>query len=368
MMTIQPLDQRHIQIKNSLDHEQLQITKIHQAIAMIQFKLEMPIIKRRPYFNMSERLLLEKIDYDKKEITIHGKTYPLENSCFATVNPEQPDQLLEEEKQVMDRLLFSVQHSEKLARHMNFLMKKGSLYLKYNGNLLIHGCIPLDEEGNMEKMVIENKTYAGRDLLDIFEHYLRHAFAHPEETDDLATDMVWYLWTGEYSSLFGKREMTTFERYFIKDKETHKERKNPYYYLRENEEICRKILTEFDLNPDQGHIINGHTPVKEINGESPIKANGKMLVIDGGFSKAYQSTTGIAGYTLLYNSYGMQLVAHKHFHSKEDVLCNGTDVLSVKRLVDKELERKTVRETNIGEELLQEISILNSLREYRYMN
>jgi fructose-1,6-bisphosphatase III len=354
--------------KKLTDHERLQITKIHQAISMIQFKLEMPIIKRRPNFNMSERLLLEKIDYDKNVITLDGKPYPLENSCFATVNPEQPDQLIEEEAQVIERLLFSVQHSEKLARHMNFLMKKGSLYLRYNGNLLIHGCIPLDEEGNMEKMEIENRTYAGRELLDKFEHYLRYAFANPEETDDLATDMVWYLWTGEYSSLFGKRAMTTFERYFIKDKETHKEKKNPYYHLREDEDICRKILEEFDLNPDQGHIINGHTPVKEIEGENPIKANGKMLVIDGGFSKAYQSTTGIAGYTLLYNSYGMQLVAHKQFNSKQDVLCNGTDVLSVKRLVDKELERKMVRETNVGEELLQEISILNSLREYRYMN
>ncbi|MCP8969277.1 fructose-1,6-bisphosphatase [Ectobacillus ponti] len=354
--------------KQLTDHEKLQITKIHQAIAMIQFKLEMPIIKRRPYFNMSERLLLEKIDYEKNEITLRGKTYPLENSCFATVNPQQPDQLLEEEQQVMERLLFAVQHSEKLARHMNFLMKKGSLYLKYNGNLLIHGCIPLDEEGNMEKMTIEGKTYSGRDLLDIFERYLRHSFAHPEETNDLATDMVWYLWTGEYSSLFGKREMTTFERYFIKDKKTHKEIKNPYYHLREKEEICRKILAEFELNPDQGHIINGHTPVKEIDGENPVKANGKMIVIDGGFSKAYQSTTGIAGYTLLYNSYGMQLVAHKHFNSKEDVLRDGTDVLSVKRLVDQEVKRKKVRETNIGEELLQEISILNRLREYRYMN
>lgn len=351
---------------NISEEEQLQITKIHQAIAMIQFKLESPIIKRRSSFNMSERLLLEKIDYGKNNITIQGKTYPLENTCFATVNPEQPDQLLEEEEQVMDKLLFSVQHSEKLARHMNFLMKKGSLYLKYNGNLLIHGCIPLDEEGNMEKMTIEDKTYAGRELLDVFEHYLRYSFAHPEETDDLATDMVWYLWTGEYSSLFGKREMTTFERYFIKDKATHKEKKNPYYYLRENDEVCRNILTEFDLNPDQGHIINGHTPVKEIEGENPIKANGKIIVIDGGFSKAYHSTTGIAGYTLLYNSYGMQLVAHKHFNSKEDVLLNGTDVLSVKRLVDKELERKKVLETNVGEELIQEISILNSLREYRY--
>ncbi len=348
------------------DHERLQITKIHQAIAMIQFKLESPIIKRRPFFNMSERLLLEKIDYDKNEIKIYGNTYPLENSCFATVNPEQPDQLLEEEEQVMERLLLSVQHSEKLARHMKFLMKKGSLYLKYNGNLLIHGCIPLDEEGNMEKMTIEDKTYAGRNLLDVFEHYLQEAFAHPEETDDLATDMVWYLWTGEYSSLFGKRAMTTFERYFISDKATHKEKKNPYYYLRENEEVCQNILAEFNLNPDHGHIINGHTPVKEIEGENPVKANGKMIVIDGGFSKAYQSTTGIAGYTLLYNSYGMQLVAHKHFNSKEEILLEGTDVLSVKRLVDKELERKMVLETNVGEELLKEISILKDLRKYRY--
>lgn len=356
-----------VQSEKKLSHQELsQITKIHQAIAMIQFKLEAPIIKRRPYFNMSERLLLEKIDYDKNEITIYGETYSLENSCFATVNPLQPDQLLEEEEQVIEGLLFSVQHSEKLARHMNFLMKKGSLYLKYNGNLLIHGCIPLDEEGNMEKMAIENKTYSGRNLLDVFERYLRHAFAHPQETDDLATDMIWYLWTGEYSSLFGKRAMTTFERYFIKDKKTHKEKKNPYYYLRENEEVCRKILAEFNLNPDHGHIINGHTPVKEIEGENPVKANGKMIVIDGGFSKAYQSTTGIAGYTLLYNSYGMQLVAHKHFNSKKDILLNGMDVLSVKRLVDKELERKKVIETNVGRELLQEISILKDLREYRY--
>ncbi|NRD79765.1 fructose-1,6-bisphosphatase [Bacillus sp. BRMEA1] len=354
--------------KKRSDLELLQITKMHQAIAMIQFKLEMPIIKRRPDFHMSERLLLEKINYDTNEITLNGKTYPLENTCFSTIKPDQPGELLEEEEQVINKLLFSVQHSEKLARHMNFLMKKGSLYLKYNGNLLIHGCIPIDENGNMEKMVIENHTYAGRDLLDVFEQYLRHAFAHPEVTDDLSTDMVWYLWTGEYSSLFGKRAMTTFERYFIKDKETHEEIKNPYYRLREKEEICNKILEEFHLNPDEGHIINGHTPVREIKGENPIKANGKMIVIDGGFSKAYQSTTGIAGYTLLYNSYGMQLVAHEKFSSKEDVLLKGSDVLSVKRLVDEELERKTVRETNVGEHLLQQISVLKSLMEYRYMN
>lgn len=352
---------------NVSEQEILQITKIHQAIAVIQFKLEIPIIKRRPYFNMSKRLMLEQIDYDANEIKIYGKTYPLRNTCFATVNPQQPEQLLEEERQVMEKLLFSVQHSEKLARHMNFLMKKGSLYLKYNGNLLYHGCIPLQEDGTMEEMQIEGKRYSGRRLLDVFEAYLRYAFAHPEETEDLATDMAWYIWTGECSSLFGKREMTTFERYFIPNKEAYEERKNPYYHLRENEEICRKILLEFDMNPDHGHIINGHTPVKEISGESPIKANGKMIVIDGGFSKAYQSTTGIAGYTLLYNSFGMQLVAHQKFISKEDVLRNGTDVLSVNRLVDKELERKLVRETNVGEKLQQKISNLKRLLEYRYM-
>lgn len=349
------------------EQEQLQITKIHQAIAIIQFKLEAPIIKRRPSFQMEDRLLLEKVDYANEEVTIHGKTYKLENTCFATIDPERPTELLEEEALVMDKLLFSIQHSEKLERHMNFLMKKGSLYLRYNGNLLIHGCIPLEENGDMKEMEIEGKSYAGRELLDVFEHYLRDAFAHPEEEDDFATDMAWYLWTGENSSLFGKREMTTFERYFIKDKDTHKERKNPYYYMREDEEMCRKMLAEFDLNPDYGRIINGHTPVKEIDGENPIKANGKMIVIDGGFSKAYQSTTGIAGYTLLYNSFGMQLVAHQHFNSKKEVLSNETDVLSVKRLVDKELERKKVRETNNGAKLLREIADLHSLRKHRYL-
>ncbi|PTL39043.1 fructose-1,6-bisphosphatase [Alkalicoccus saliphilus] len=349
------------------EQEQMQITKIHQAISIIQFKLESPIIKRRPCLHMENRLLLEKVDYENSEVTLHGKTYALKDTCFATVDPEKPAELLEEEKQVIDKLLFSIQHSEKLTRHMNFLMKKGGLYLKYNGNLLIHGCIPLDEDGSMKAMEIEDKTYAGRELLDVFERYVRHAFARPEETDDFATDMIWYLWTGENSSLFGKREMTTFERYFIAEKETHKERKNPYYFMRENEDMCRKMLEEFDLNPDEGRIINGHTPVKEIDGEDPIKANGKMIVIDGGFSKAYQSTTGIAGYTLLYNSYGMQLVAHQLFNSKEDVLTKETDVLSVKRLVNEELERKKVKQTNIGKRLLQEIDNLNSLREHRYM-
>jgi fructose-1,6-bisphosphatase III len=350
------------------EHEALQITKIHQAIAMIQFKLESPIIKRRPFFNMEDRLVLEKINYDTGEITIGDTMYPLENTCFHTINPDNPTALLDEEEEVIHKLLVSVQHSEKLARHMKFLMKKGSLYLPYNGNLLIHGCIPLNESGELASMEMEGTVYKGRALLDTFESFLRYAFSHRDVTDDLATDMVWYLWTGEYSSLFGKRAMTTFERYFIADKHTHKEVKNPYYYLREDEEVCRRILTEFDLDPDKGHIINGHTPVKEIEGENPIKANGKMIVIDGGFSKAYQSTTGIAGYTLLYNSFGMQLVAHQQFNSKAEMIENGADVLSVKRVVDKELERKKVRETNTGEQLQDQIDRLKMLMEYKYID
>lgn len=353
--------------KNPSESEILQITKIHQAIAMIQFKLEGPIIKRRPEFEMNERLLLDRVDYRNRTIELNGKVHPIENTCFRTVDRRQPTALLEEEQEVMDKLLISVQESEKLRRHVDFLMKKGNLYLRYNGNLLIHGCIPIDEQGEMEGMTIDGRFLTGRALIDEFEKHVRYAYEHKEVEDDLSTDLVWYLWTGKYSSLFGKRAMTTFERYFIKDKNTHKEVKNPYYRLRENEDVVKKMLEEFDMNPEQGRIINGHTPVKERDGENPIKANGKMLVIDGGFSKAYQSTTGIAGYTLLYNSFGMQLVAHQHFNSKEKLLETGEDELSIRRVVDKELERKLIRDTNEGAELQKEIDMLKALMSYRYM-
>lgn len=347
--------------------EEHQITKIHQAIAMIQFKLEMPIIKRRPSFEMEERLVLEKIDFDNNEITVYGKTYPLKDTCFQTIDRQHPEVLLEEEQEVINKLLLSFQQSEKLRRHMSFLMREGKLYLPYNGNLLIHGCIPVDENGEMESFEIDGEMHSGRELLDVFEYHVRKAFDDKEVTDDLSTDLVWYLWTGKYSSLFGKRAMTTFERYFIEDKASHKEVKNPYYYLREDVDMIRKMLSDFGLNPDEGRIINGHTPVKEIDGEDPIKADGKMLVIDGGFSKAYQSTTGIAGYTLLYNSFGMQLVAHQEFNTKEKVLSDGTDELSVKRVVDEELTRKKIKDTNVGQELQSQIDILKILMHDRYL-
>lgn len=347
--------------------EEAQITKIHQAIAMIQFKLEMPIIKRHPSFEMEDRLVLEKINYDTNEITIYGKTYPLKDTCFSTVDPKDPAKLLPEEEDVVNKLLLSFQQSEKLKRHMAFLMQKGKLYLPYNGNLLIHGCIPVNDNGEMESFEIEGVKHKGRDLLDVFERHVRLAFSDKEKTDDLSTDLVWYLWTGKYSSLFGKRAMTTFERYFIEDKASHKEPKNPYYYLREDVDMIRKMLKDFGLNPDEGRIINGHTPVKEIDGEDPIKANGKMLVIDGGFSKAYQSTTGIAGYTLLYNSFGMQLVAHQFFDSKENVLSDGADELSVRRVVDEELQRKKIRDTNVGKDIMEQIRMLKLLMHDRYL-
>ena len=347
--------------------EEHQITKIHQAIAMIQFKLEMPIIKRRPSFEMEERLVLEKIDFDNNEITVYGKTYPLKDTCFQTIDRQHPEVLLEEEQEVIDKLLLSFQQSEKLRRHMSFLMREGKLYLPYNGNLLIHGCIPVDENGEMESFEIDGEMHSGRELLDVFEYHVRKAFDDKDVTDDLSTDLVWYLWTGKYSSLFGKRAMTTFERYFIEDKASHKEVKNPYYYLREDVDMIRKMLSDFGLNPDEGRIINGHTPVKEIDGEDPIKADGKMLVIDGGFSKAYQSTTGIAGYTLLYNSFGMQLVAHQEFNTKEKVLSDGTDELSVKRVVDEELTRKKIKDTNVGQKLQSQIDILKILMHDRYL-
>ena len=204
------------------EDEQLQMTKVQQAISMIQFKLESPIIKRRPSFEMDDRLVLENINYDTMEYTVGDKTYPLENTCFSTVNRNNPSQLTDEEADVMNTLLISVQQSEKLKRHMNFMMKKGSLYLRYNGNLLIHGCIPVTENCDMEGMEINGEMYYGRELLDQFEIYLRYAFTHLDDTEDLATDLIWYLWTGKKSSLFGKRAMTTFERYFISDKATHK--------------------------------------------------------------------------------------------------------------------------------------------------
>jgi Uncharacterized protein conserved in bacteria len=333
--------------------EQLQVTQIHQAVSIMQFKLESQLIRRNSDFHMENRLLLDKIrfDGDHETIELNDKIYDLTNTCFRTIDRKHPDRLTDAENRVIDRLLLSFQSSPELKKHTDFLMEKGHLYLVYNGNLLLHGCMPLNPDGTFKALTIDGVARSGKELLDFFEKSLRQSYRHPSEHDDLNTDMIWYLWTGECSSLFGKEEMTTFERYFIKDKATHKEIKNAYYQLRDNKTVCDRILIEFGLSTKDGHIINGHTPVKEKDGENPIKAGGKLIVIDGGFSKAYQPTTGIAGYTLLYNSYGMVLASHQPFCGRKTAIEKGTDIVSTKRVVEIADHRKKVRETNIGKQL-----------------
>ncbi|EUJ43883.1 fructose-1,6-bisphosphatase [Paenilisteria rocourtiae] len=339
-----------------------QIARMHKAIAVIQFKLEGEIIARHPEFEMEHRLLLSMIDYDAGTVRIKGKTYPLKDTHFPTIDPANPYVLTPEEHELINRLVSSFKNCEKLQRHVSFLYAKGSMVLTYNNNLLYHGCIPLNEDGSFMEMTLKGKKYAGRALLEQFEQIAREGYFRTSGTSEkkYALDIVWYLWTGATSSLFGKSEMTTFERYFVADRETHVEKKNAYYKLRNEEKICHQILAEFDLD-SSGHIINGHTPVKEGNGESPIKAGGKMLVIDGGFSPAYQKTTGLAGYTLLYNSFGLQLVSHQPFTSTEDAIQQETDILSTRQVIETETKRKLVRNTDIGKDLLQQIDELKCL-------
>ncbi|MBO0468937.1 fructose-1,6-bisphosphatase [Enterococcus sp. DIV0242_7C1] len=330
--------------------------KIQQAMAVIQEKLEGQLIQRRPEFMMTPRLLLDKIH--NGQIMLDHVTYPLVNECFQTVDWSDPYRLTSEEEAVITDLLHQFQHAERLNQHMAFLIDKGALYLPYNNNLLIHGCIPLHPNGTFQSITFDGRAYAGKQLLDFFESNIRRAFDQPWQTEDFATDLIWYLWCGECSSLFGKKAMKTFERYFIEDKSTHLEEKNAYYILRNDPEICQKILHAFRLNLENAHIINGHTPVKTIKGESPIKAQGKMLVIDGGFSKAYQSVTGIAGYTLLYNSFGMQLAAHKPFSDKQAAIKQNQDILSNRQIVDRQIKRLKVKDTTIGASLIAEANSL----------
>ncbi|ELK7999250.1 fructose-1,6-bisphosphatase [Listeria monocytogenes] len=340
-----------------------QIARMHKAISIIQFKLEGEIINRRKEFNMEHRLLLQFIDYKKGTIQLKGKTYQLLDTHFPTIDPENPYTLTDGEKDLIEKITASFKNCRRLQKHVQFLYSKGSMFLTYNGNLLYHGCIPLHEDGTFMEMKLRGEKYAGRALLEQFEILTREAYVRPPGTKEkkYARDIVWYLWTGAISSLFGKSEMTTFERYFVAEKETHKEEKNPYYKLRNDEFICKQILEEFGLDGECGHIINGHTPVKEGKGESPIKASGKMLVIDGGFAKAYHKETSLAGYTLLFNSYGLQLVSHQPFTTKEDAIKNETDILSTRQVIEMEINRKRVRDTDIGAKLSEQAEDLKVL-------
>lgn len=329
--------------------EKIDSMLIQQAMAVIQQKLEGQVILRHPDFNMADRLLLDKIN--DQTITIDRTDYPLINACFQTVDPQVPYTLLSEEEELITYLLEQFQQSDRLEKHMNFLMEKGSLYLTYNQNLLIHGCIPLTEAGDFQTISFKGKSYSGKELLNYFDRCITSAFENRSSCIEELTDIIWYLWCGEGSSLFGKKAMKTFERYFIDAPELHKEEKNPYYQLREQEPICRKLLEEFGADPDRGAVINGHTPIKVTKGETPVKANGKMVVIDGGFSKSYQKITGIGGYTLIYNSYGMHLAAHKPFTKKETAIANCDDIVSSRQIIERKIDRIKVRDTTIGEDL-----------------
>lgn len=337
------------------------ISLMHKAISIIQFKLERDIILRHPEYNMNSRLLLNKIDYANGTINIDNKTYKLLDDYFPTVDPKDPFKLTPEEKELIHKLKLSFLNSEKLQKHIRFLFSNGSLYLINNSNLLYHGCIPLDNDGNF-RVVNFKKKLAGRELLDYLEVKTRQAFFHREtEHDRQRADLIWYLWTGPFSPLFGKEKMATFERYFIGDTSTHAEKRDPYYRFRDDIKTCERILCEFGLDPKTSHIINGHVPVKKKNGESPIKAGGRLIVIDGGFSKAYQPKTGIAGYTLVSDCMGLSLITHEPFKSTEEAIKKGTDILSSNEVLERSENRKLVNDTDIGEDIKQQISDLKML-------
>ncbi len=336
--------------------------RMQKAISVIMFKLEGQIIRENPEFGMEDRMLLDKMDLEKGTITIDGKTYPLEDTNFPTIDPKDPYALSAEEEVVMDRLQSAFVKCEKLQKHVRFLFSNGSLYKVFNSNLLYHGCVPLNEDGSFKKVRIYGKDYSGKALYDILEVWARKGYySLDKEEKKKGMDMLWYIWINGNSPVFGKDRMTTFERYLIADKETHKEVKNPYYTYMEKEETVNQILEEFGLDTKDSHIINGHMPVKVSKGETPVKCNGKLLIIDGGFSKAYQKVTGIAGYTLVYNSYGLMLVAHEPFVSVEEAVVKETDIHSVSMVVERTTKRLRVADTDAGKELEASIRDLEKL-------
>lgn len=338
--------------------------RMHKAIAILQFKLEGQLIRRHPEFGMEDRMLLNRIDYEKGTVRIGGKEYAMRDMDFPTIDPADPLALTEEEEQVMKGLQQAFLNCEKLQRHVRFLYSKGGLYKIYNGNLLYHGCMPMEEDGSFASVEIYGKRYSGKALYDILEYYARRGYyAKDEEEREAGQDMMWYIWSGKGSPVFGKDKMATFERYFIEEKETHTERKNSYYTLLEKEETVDRILKEFGLHGREAHIVNGHVPVEQIHGESPIKCGGRLLIIDGGFSKAYQKKTGIAGYTLVCNSRGMRLVAHEPFESSYAAIVNESDLFSHSIDVETYVHRKLVADTDVGEEIREQIYYLEELLE-----
>ena len=340
------------------------IAQMHKAITIIQFKLEAEIIRRHPEYRMEDRLLLDKIDFQKGSVRIDGKDYVMLDSFLPTVNPADPYALTDEERDLMDKIVASFLNSEKLRKHMHCLYSNGSMFKVTNSNLLFHASIPLNADGTFKHVRIGQKEYWGKSLMLKADRMLRAAYYeyHDKQKKRDAMDYVWYLWCGADTPTFDKSKMATFERYFVADKETYKEEKGYYYELRNQADVCDNILREFGIEPgSHSHIINGHVPVRTIKGEKPVKADGKLLVIDGGFSKTYQPTTGIAGYTLVYHSHGFELVQHEPFESREKAIKEGLDIKSTTFLVDYTRRRMMVKDTDKGRELREQINELQKL-------
>ena len=350
---------------SQLDEKTLRLTaQMHKAIAVIQFKVESQIIAKHPEWKMNDRCLFEHVDYQNGTIDLQGKTYKMSSCSFPTINPAAPSELSPEEEILISKLHHSFSVCEKLHKHIRVMLQHGCMYGIYNNNLLFHASCPLNEDGSLKEVEIyPGKKYSGRALMHHTGMQIRTAFQQdsaPEERD-YAIDYFLYLWCGPDSPLFDKSKMATFERYFIADKETHVEEKGYYFKLRDNEEVIDHILDAFGVVGSNRHIINGHVPVRTLKGENPIKANGKLMVIDGGFSKAYHNETGIAGYTLVYHSRGFQLVQHEPFTSTEDAIQRGTDIKSTTQIVEMSNRRMLVADTDIGVELRRQIEDLEEL-------
>jgi fructose-1,6-bisphosphatase-3 len=346
------------------------IARMHKAIAVIQFKIEGQCIKRNPEFEMEQRLLLHQIDYDKGTVCIDGKNYPLKDCDFPTIDPENPYAMTEREAEVMKYLKNAFMRSEKLQRHIRFLYEKGEMYTVFNNNLMFHGCIPLCENGEFMALKVAGGR-KGKELMDYCDKTARQGYYAKEGTEarQKGKDFLWYLWCGKDSPLCARKKITSFERLFIEDKSTWEEPKNTYYECWNNGGITDMILSEFGLGGEGSHIINGHIPVRINKGENPVKAGGKLIVIDGGFCKAYQPTTGIAGYTLIYNSEGIRISAHEPFKGVHDAITNNADIISDVSIFEHAADRIRVRDTDIGKELMERIEDLSVLlREYEEGN
>lgn len=358
----------HKDLKKNTNASRIEETaeeKMHKAIAVIQFKLEGQTILRNGDFKMEERLLLDKIDFQHGKILIGKKSYDLIDSNFPTVNPDCPYELTADEKEIMLQLKNAFLNCEKLQKHIRFLFNKGSFYSSYNDNLYYHGCIPFNKDGSFREVEISNLRLSGKALCDYLEKCARKGYFYSEDNPEKqrSLDMLWYIWCNKNSPVFGKDKMATFERYFLEDKSTHKENKDSYYSLIERDDICNKILREFGLDPKKSHIVNGHMPVKTRKGEKPFKCNGKLLSIDGGFAKSYQNTTGTAGYTLIYNSYGLRLVSHEPFESTHKAIINETDIRADTTFEYPLEQRKTVADTDNGRKIADNIKDLENLLE-----